>query len=191
MTTPTREMSKSDSGRPLTFRFSIEPAEHARAIAAASRLSRWRFLAFGLMLIPLLPLLAFGLADDVRWIHPRVLLPVLILVALPYLLFGPWAQRFRIRRALRRSPILQSEHIYGFSDAGLTSQSGATAASFAWKDMRRVEESAEFLLFFTSARRAHYLPKRLIVDDVQDHELRALILAHAHGAGVHPAQRIG
>jgi hypothetical protein len=90
------------------------------------------FLAFGLMVIPLLPVIAFGLTDDERWIHARVVVPLLILVGLPYLLFGPWAQRIRIRRALRNSPTLRGEHIYELSDYGLRTQPGATSVGVAY-----------------------------------------------------------
>jgi hypothetical protein len=189
VTIQNREMSKLDWVGPLSFRYAIDPAEHARAVVAASRTSRWRFLAFGFMVTPFLPIIMFGLTDDKRWIHPRIVVPLLIVVGLSYLLFGPWAQRIRIRHALRKSPTLRAEHIYEFSDYGLRTQSGATSTSVTWKDIRRVEESAEFFFFFTSARHAHYLPKRLMVDEVQANQLHALIRANALGARL--ARRVG
>src|SRR3954447_4565005 len=100
-------MTDPDTLASLRFRFRLEPAEYARAVAALSKWSRWRFLGLGLAVVPFGPIVAYAMTDDKRWIQHGEAIPFLALPALAYLLGGPWAQRFRVRRAKKGAPLLR------------------------------------------------------------------------------------
>jgi len=172
----------------LRYRFRLDPAEYARAVTALAKWSPWRFLSLGLAAVPFVPIVAYAITDDKRWIQPGAAIPFLALPILAYLFGGPWGQRFRVRRAQNGAPLLREEFVYEFSGTGLNTQAGPASGHLGWPGMLRIRENPEFYFFYYSDKCAYYLPKRLVADEAESRALRTLIREHAPDKGVHLAR---
>lgn len=87
----------------------------------------------------------------------------------------------QIRRAERlfrkRKDFIGVEHVVQVTDENIEMQAPEESLTFTWSDITNVRELSALFLFYTSARRLVYLPKRDMTEN-QIIELRGLVRNH-------------
>jgi len=78
------------------------------------------------------------------------------------------------------------EHTLEIDPDGLTERTTVNVQRYSWSGIERIEETADFALFFTSAISAHVVPKRRVV--VGD-TVRFLGLAKQYWLSATPAKQ--
>lgn len=68
----------------------------------------------------------------------------------------------------------RQSRVYSFSDDGLTIQAESFTVTLKWDALNRIQETSGFFIFYTSAYRGYFLPKRSM-DESQMGEIRKFL----------------
>ena len=166
---------------PLSFTFTLDPAEHVRAAGSLARRHRSWFLRWGWAVIVALPAmisLASGAPLTSLWPYG-----VMIFAGGLYLLLAPPLLRRQVRRQLEQTPSLREPQTYRFAETSLQMGNPLAATELGWDAVIEAVETPEFLFVYFSPKCAYYLPKRVLgrrAEDVRNF-LRGRLGARAAG----------
>ena len=112
--------------------------------------------------------------------HPRTL-SILFLIALIVVLYNLFRRRkygFLAKRYFQEridsSAFLREENVIRFSDAGVWSRNRLSTTQIVWEAYTEIEETDDYLYFYTSEKSAQIFPKRAFSE--HDLEMLRLIL---------------
>lgn len=89
--------------------------------------------------------------------------------------FTPVSSAFSLFLSRRRSPFTQGPFLYVFEGNGMHLTGESFNLNIGWSLIARVEESAEFMLFFISPKRAYVIPKADIMAEDALEPLRQMV----------------
>jgi hypothetical protein len=161
---------------PLTFEVRLDADETVRALRAVRRRQRFAWVDRAIWAAAAVTaVLYFTLPADIR--------PLSLVGTAAFVLAGSvgpgtsWILRNHYRRMYRETPDLRYTQVHRFSDAGLSITGGTGALSYGWDSFVDAVETDEFFLFYTSKAYAHYMPKRVVRDELELRRLRQLIVS--------------
>ena len=164
----------------FSYLWNVREHAHARNVTMTNRL-RSEGLAMLLAVAVALLLVADGFAVYLMlrgrpgFLQLALPFTLAVFVGLWVLLFGRgWISALHQRQT--DSTIQHPIHLI-FGVHGLRVRGKSAEISLRWKSMKRVTETAEFVLFYYTHGRAYYLPKR-VADAERLTALRALIRAN-------------
>ena len=104
------------------------------------------------------------------WVIPAI-------VGLGIFFFGliRFNQRWNIGRQLKSAPDAQGSHRWVINDEGIKITGALSNTEIKYEAIIKVRESKSDLFFYSATRFARFLPKRVITDEQQDHDLRRLL----------------
>jgi hypothetical protein len=144
----------------VTFTFQSSFWEHYKAhTAVLLRIRSQVFIFVGLGLL--------GLFMIVLWVHGSVTgrfdVPIGVRASGVYLVFAlPITNLLSVSAVRRKNKLIDGQQTFSFSDDGVHRSGALSDVTIRWGGIHRFVETRAFLLFFTSARCAVYLPKRVL-----------------------------
>lgn len=170
----------------VTAEFDFDSREYYRVLRDAwwQDPNRWFVWLFGLAVPAAIIWFSVGRHwDEIRpWEAFWTALPWVLLGAF-YLMLAPTTHWAVARKALANDPSLRGPQLRTVDENGLHVRGAGFAQDFAWSDLVRVVETADFFLFYYNNRAAHYLPKR-VLDPAVIEQVRQLIRAKLPGRAV-------
>ena len=135
----------------------------ARQIFHRSSGARWFYALFvGLPLIYLVVAYNNGYTLTDNFL-PNLPIWLFILATMGYaFIITPLIQYYHARKPLRHNPGAQRQQNYALSAQGFRNYGDGFDVEVNWKNVRAVERSSRFLLFYISKNTAYYIPLHLL-----------------------------
>lgn len=104
-----------------------------------------------------------------------------LLFGVLFLVYQPWSLFLGAARQVTQNPVFRNPLHYELDDEGITVRQGESADTISWANVKKVCETSQNILVYTSSKNAFIWAKKQLGD--QETTVRELLAAHAPSKG--------